>query len=133
MRGFKATSCWFWLACALALTAGGLGWRPGFALAIAISVVHVLVAIEVESSLVSMRVQVRAALLLILLAMWPERLHFLYWAPIVGAWVRVLFDYCLLRRLLSLMPWNSAKPFSLQRVHEAFFGHLPSGNCWAIG
>ena len=32
----------------------------------------------------------------------------MFWAAMLGAMARVVFGYCLMARMLSLMPWNRA-------------------------
>lgn len=65
-------------------------------------------------------VQLRVAYLLLLLLCYPPMMRWLYWLPAVGTVALVVFGYCLLARLLSLLPWNSSEPYTLARLRRTF-------------
>ena len=70
--------------------------------------------------LLAFEVQVRAAYLALLLAgvlpgCWP-----LHAIQFVGVNAMLVFDYCLLARLLSLAPWNRGGPLTRVLLRRAF-------------
>ena len=48
-------------------------------------------------------------------------MRWLYWLPVVGTFALVIFGYCLLARVLSLLPWNLREPHSLGLWRRTFF------------
>jgi hypothetical protein len=47
-------------------------------------------------------------------------LRWLFWLPVVGTLVLVLFGYCLLARTLSLFPWNRRETLSLGLLRRTY-------------
>jgi hypothetical protein len=113
-------SWWAWLATALALGAGLVGWRPGIPLAMAAVAVQAVVLRARARSVRAFPVQVRLAYLaLLLLGCWPP-LRFVHAAQLAGTATLLVFDYCPLARLLSLLPWNRRGRLTLARVRATF-------------
>lgn len=110
------------------LTAGEVGYAPGFALAIGLTLLHLIDFIVRERSLTAFTGQVRLAVLLYLLLSYPQPLQFLFWVPVVGIWARTLFGYCMMARTLSLMPWNRRGPFTRTLLMKTFFSRPVRGN-----
>ena len=73
-----------------------------------------------ERSLGAFPVQLRIAYLLLLLVCYIPSMRWLYWLPVVGTLALVVFGYCLLARVLSLLPWNSREPYSLDLLRRTF-------------
>jgi hypothetical protein len=48
-------------------------------------------------------------------------MRWLYWLPTVGTFALIVFGYCLLARLLSLLPWNGRDAYTLARLRRTFF------------
>jgi hypothetical protein len=120
MRRRRALGFWLWLLTALPLGAGMLGWRPGVAVAIAVTAAQVLHQAARTRSLRAPPVQVRAAylgLLLIGLLPPPRVLHALLLA---GTLSLLVFDYCPLARLLSLLPGNRRAPLTWALLRTTF-------------
>ena len=111
---------WYWLATVVLLTAGVSGWSTGFQLAIGLTVVQAIHFAIRERSMTAFPVQVRVAYLLLLLVALPERLQLIYWLPMIGTWVQVLFGYCTMARTVSLLPWNRNEAFSLGLLKRTF-------------
>jgi hypothetical protein len=108
-------SWWYWRASAAMLTYG-VCWHPmGYCFAGIISMVHIAHFAWREKSLTAFSVQVRLAYLAILMVAAWEPLRILYLAPFVGTWALVLYGYCFLARILSLMPWNRTSPASVDQ------------------
>ena len=109
----RRISWWYWLATVplLGLHLAGLPWALPAAMALcAVQALHF--AVE-DRSLVTFPVQVRLGFLALLLAGAWEPLRFVHWVQLVGTTAFVLTGYCLLARLLSLLPWNRTEPFTL--------------------
>ena len=68
----------------------------------------------------SFSVQVRFWYLVLLFLALPGSLQLIYWVPAAGTWVQVLFGYCTMARLVSLLPWNRSEPFSLLLLQRTF-------------
>jgi len=120
MFEYRTTRWWYWLATVVLLTAGVSGWSTGFLLAIGLTVVQAIHFAIRERSMTAFPVQVRLAYLLLLLVALPERLQLIYWLPMIGTWVQVLFGYCTMARTVSLLPWNRNEAFSLGLLKRTF-------------
>ena len=110
----------FLLVCATGLTLGLTGWNPGFVIAVVMAAVQCIHTIIVQRSLTAFPAQVHITYTLLLLAALPSSMNWLYWMPAIGTWIYLLFDYCLLARMLSMLPINSAEKFSFQLVRSTF-------------
>jgi hypothetical protein len=119
----------YWaLICAL-LVAGLAGRFEAFYAAAAVSVVQLVHYVLRERSLTAFSVQVRlayAAILLIDILWEPLRLH-LWWMAFFTLTV-VLFDWCLLSRIMALMPWNRKEALSWGLVRRTFFSGPVKGS-----
>ncbi len=69
-----------------------------------------------EGDLGAMSVQVRVGYLTMLLAGVLPGMRWLHVLQLVGAILRNLTGYCLLSRLLALLPWNHVEPLTLART-----------------
>ena len=111
---------WYWTSAAGLLGAALAGWQPGLALAtawVAVQLVHYLAR---ERTLRALPVQTRIAYLGILAAgTWPP-LGFLHAVQLAGTCISVTTGYCLLARTVSLLPWNRARPLTIERVWRTF-------------
>jgi len=118
----------YWLATVCLLTAGLAGQPLAFVLAVGLTLVHLAHFLLRERSLRSFPVQVRLGYLVLLLLALPEPLQWIFWIPTVGTWAQVLFGYCTMARLVSLLPWNRSEPFSLRLVGRTFSAPPVRGN-----
>jgi hypothetical protein len=110
----------YWLATAILLNLGLVGWPLGVAAAIGLTVAQLLHFAWRERSLRTLTLQVRALYLaLLLLGLWPP-LAALHLLLAIGVWANVLFDYCAAARMLSLMPWNRRVPLGMRLVERTF-------------
>ncbi|MGD8843385.1 MAG: hypothetical protein PVJ83_07910 [Gammaproteobacteria bacterium] len=128
MRRLTSISWWYWAVTDVMLIAAVLGWREGFATAIAFNLVQALHFLAREQSLTSFPVQVRLSYLALLLAGQVEVLYFIYFVQIAGTTAMVSFDYCPLARLLSLMPWNRNQPLTADLLRRTVFSPPVRGN-----
>lgn len=108
------------LVCGTGLALGLTGWNPGFVIAVIMAAVMCIHTIIVQRSLTAFRAQVHITYTLLLLAALPGSMNWLYWLPAIGTWLYLLFDYCMLARIMSLMPFNSGKRFSFHLVRTTF-------------
>lgn len=128
MLDYKQLNWWYWFATACLLTAGVAGYKIGFVLAIGLSGIQLIHFALREQSVTAFTVQVRFWFLMLVLALYPEPLQIVYWLPLAGTWARSIFGYCLMARLLSLMPWNRHVPFSFDLVLKTFFSRPVRGS-----
>jgi len=112
---------WVWTITAAQLMAGLLGYSLAFIGAIVVTAGQGFVLLVRDRCLAAFSVQLRVAYLLLLLICYPAPMRWLYWLPTVGTFALILFGYCLLARLLSLLPWNSHESFTLARLRRTFF------------
>ena len=109
---------WYWLLTEVAVGASLAGF--GLTVAIALTVLQGIHLGLRSRSAIALPVQVRTAFLgLFLLGCWPP-LHALHWLQLAGTAVLLLFDYCVLARLLSLLPWNRHAPLTRARLRATF-------------
>lgn len=128
MLEYRAISWWYWLVTVGLLTAGVAGWATGFALAIGLTVIQLIHFTIRERSIFSFPIQVRLGYLLLLLVALPGKLQLIYWIPVIGTWAQVVFGYCTMARMVSLLPWNRTEGVSLVLIKRAFFSAPVRGN-----
>jgi len=128
MVEYRALSWWYWLVTVGLLTAGVFGWPTGFLLAIGLTVFQLIHFTLRERSMTAFPVQVRLGYLLLLLIALPENLQGIYWIPTLGTWAQVLFGYCLMARMVSLLPWTRREAFSLGLLKRTFLSAPVRGN-----
>ena len=120
MFQYRHISWWYWLATIPLLVAGLTGRNEAFYYAMALTVVQWIHFALRDRSLASFPVQTRVGYLgLLLLGQW-DPFYFIYYIQLIGTSAMVLFGYCPLARMLSLMPWNCREPFSLSLMKRTF-------------
>ena len=128
MVNYQETSWQYWFVTATLLTAGVAGYPIGFLLAIGLTVVQLIHFAIREGSVSAFPVQVRFWYLVLLLVALPEPVQILYWVPAVGTWAQVIFGYCAMARMVSLLPWNRSEGLSFGLVKKTFFSRPVRGN-----
>ena len=128
MLEYRAISWWYWLVTVGLLTAGVSGWPTGFLLAIGLTLFQLIHFTIRERSITSFPIQVRLGYLLLLLIALPEKLQLIYWIPMIGTWAQVLFGYCTMARMVSLLPWNRKEAFSFALLKRTFLSVPVRGN-----
>jgi hypothetical protein len=120
---------WFyWLLTDLLLIGGLAGWTTGFMQVILLSNIQILHFLYREGRITAFSVQVcYAYLLIILLGQW-QPLSVLLWLQAIGTTATLLFDYCLLARMMALMPWNRDKPLSSQLIRQVMISTPVNGS-----
>ena len=73
-----------------------------------------------ERSLRALSVQLRIAYLALLLVWLYPALNWLFWWPVLGTYALNIFGYCLLARVLYLLPWNRQEPMSGSLMARTF-------------
>jgi hypothetical protein len=109
----RSLGWWYWTATLPLLVAAVVFDHRGlFAPLIAFTTWQGLHFLWRTRSLLAPPVQTRTAYTLLLLAgLWPP-LAFVHWVQVAGTTAMVLFGYCPLARMLSLMPWNRRERLS---------------------
>jgi hypothetical protein len=128
MLDYRSIAWWYWLITVGLLMAGIAGWTVGFTLAIGLTVVQMIHFALRNRSLRSFPVQVRFGYLLLLLLALPHHLQWIYWIPMIGTWAQVLFGYCAMARMVSLLPWNRTGKFSFSLLKQTFLSVPVRGN-----
>ena len=114
-------SWWIWLITACSLTMGLSGMHSGFLFALVLSVLQTLFFYVREGRLAAFPVQLRAAYTLLLVICFFSNGHLLFWLPTIGTFALNFFGYCLMARVLALMPWNRVEPITSDLLIRTFF------------
>lgn len=128
MIEYRELSWWYWLVTVSLLTAGLAGFQSGFWLATGLTLVQLIHFTVVDRSIHSFPVQVRFWYLVYLLICIPEPLQVLYWLPTIGTWAQIFTGYCMMARLVSLLPWNRNEPISTSLLKKTFLSRPVRGN-----
>jgi len=106
----RVRSSWAGIGIVLLAEIVGMGWGGWAAIALAaVQCVHFRVLGWRASSL---RLQVRGVFLMLLVAGLWSPLAGLHAVQLAGVGILLLFDYCLLARLLALAPWPRREPLT---------------------
>jgi len=95
---------------------------------IGLNIVQVIHFIYRERSLIAFPVQVRVTYLGLLCLAQAPFMFWIFWWQLIGTAAMVLFQYCFLARVMSLMPWNKREPWSMSLVKRTFFSAPVTGN-----
>jgi len=124
----RESSWWIWLATGILLALGLAGAGSAFVGAILLSAAQTGSQLRRHASLRAYPVQIRVTYTALLIVCFMPFLRWLYWLPCVGTFALVLFGYCLLARVLSLMPWNRTGQMSFALVRRALLTPPGIGN-----
>jgi hypothetical protein len=119
---------WYWAATAVLLAGALAGWPMGFDPVLALTAGHALHYLLREQTVSAFPVQVRLAYLVLLWQGQIEPLAFINWAQLAGTMVMLVFDYCLLARMVSLLPFNRRAPFTMDAILDTFLSPPVSGS-----
>ena len=111
---------WAWTVIAILLLIGLSDYNPAFLWAMVVTAGQGIVLLVRDRSLTAYSVQLRAAYLLLLLIAYPPPMRWLYWLLALGTIAIVIFGYCFLTRVLSLLPWNSREAYTWDRLRRTF-------------
>lgn len=116
----KEPTWWGWVI-TVGLLALGLAGQPWFFVwAMAFSLAQSIYFISKMRSLKPYTVQIRLAYSGLLGVCSLPFLRWLYWLPTLGTTALVLFGYCLMAQVLSLLPWNRYEPLTLSLLRRTF-------------
>lgn len=118
---------WAWTTTVVLLGIGLSGYPQALVGAMLVTIGQGAVLLARDRSPMAFSVQLRVAYLLLLLVSYPPGMRWLYWLPAIGTFVLVVFGYCLLARCLSLLPWNSSEPYTLDRLRRTFLSRPDLG------
>lgn len=128
MLDYKDYGWWYWLASCVSLwlAVSGVGGAYEIALLIgAAQLVHFLLA---ERSATAFSVQIRTGYLSVLLLALPEGYQWILWVPALGTLARVVTGYCIMARMLMLVPFNRSQPLTGLFIKTAFLAKPVRGN-----
>jgi len=117
----KEPSGWAWLIIAVLLAFGLFGFEYALYAAVAFSTLQSGWFLWKYADFKPYSVQVRLAYTVYLFVALLPGLHWMVWLPTVATFVRVLSGYCLMARMLSLMPWNRSAQLTPELVWDTFF------------
>lgn len=127
---YKEPIWWAWLATAISIAIGLAGYRAGFYAAIILSALQIVWLAMAERSVWTLPVQVRIAYTTCLVVYEVLAFRGGYWFTAAGTTAFLVFGYCLLARLLSLMPWNLREPVTMPLVRRTFLTPPALGNVY---
>lgn len=128
MFDYKDYGWWYWLASTICLWVAVTVNPLAYELALIIATVQLVHFSFAEGGLTKFPVQIRMGYLSFLLLSMPESLQWLLWVPAIGTLARVMFGYCIMARMLMLLPFNRQIALSWKFVKEAFFTPPVRGN-----
>ena len=112
---------WAWALTTVLLLAGLFGYDQALIGAAGVTAAQGLIVLARDRSLRAYSVQLRSAYLLLVLICALPHTRWLYWSLVAGTLALILFGYCFLTRVLSLLPWNSGEAYTLDRLRRTFF------------
>jgi hypothetical protein len=112
---------WVWLIMACLLLIGLVGFSEAFLAALLLSSIQSVLFLARECAVKAFSVQLRLAYTLLLIVCFPPPIRWLYWLPALGTFALVVFGYCLMARVLSLLPWNRTEPITVDLLRRTFF------------
>jgi hypothetical protein len=119
---------WYWAATTLLLTgvvAGNAQCLQAVIFLNAVQVIHFMIR---ERSLSAFPVQVRITYFGLLFLAQAPFMVWIFWWQLIGTAAMVLFEYCFLARLLSLLPWNKKESYSKEMIKRTFLSGPVKGN-----
>lgn len=110
----KEPTWWVWFITVVLLALGLAGQPQYFGWATALALAQAVFYLRKMRSFKPYAVQIRLAYTALLGVSFVPALRWLYWLPTLGTLALLLFGYCLMARLLSLLPWNRTAPLNRQ-------------------
>lgn len=118
----------YWAATTILLVGVVSGCSYCLPVVIGLNIAQVIHFIYREKSLMAFPVQVRVVYLGLLFLAQAPFMFWIFWWQLIGTAAMVLFQYCFLARVMSLMPWNKSEPWSMDLVKRTFFTAPVTGN-----
>jgi hypothetical protein len=111
---------WVWLVMTCLLLIGLTSVPEAFLAALFLSIVQSVLFLVQERAFKAFPVQLRLAYTLLLIICFFPPIRWLYWLPALGTFALVIFGYCLMARMLSLLPWNRTEPITADLLRRTF-------------
>jgi hypothetical protein len=111
---------WVWLVTACLLLIGLMGIPEAFPAALLVLIAQSVLFFARERAFKAFPVQLRLAYTLLLIICFFPPIRWLFWLPAVGTFALVIFGYCLMARILSLLPWNRTETITADLLHRTF-------------
>ena len=111
---------WVWPVTACLLLVGLMGMPEAFLAALLLSIAQSVLFFARERTFKAFPVQLRFAYTLLLIICLVPPMRWIYWVPAVGTFALVIFGYCLLARMLSLLWWHRAEPITVDLLRRTF-------------
>ena len=118
----------YWAATTLLLIGVVTGIDYSLEAVIALNAIQVFHFLLREKSLVAFPVQVRITYFGLLFLAQAPFMFWIFWWQLIGTAAMVLFQYCFLARLVSLMPWNLKEPLTPAVIKRTFFSAPVQGS-----
>lgn len=122
---------WYWAATTVLLLCAAFNIEHSMQAVIALNVIQVIHFIIREKSLTAFPVEVRVTYLAMLIVSMAPYMIWIFWWQLIGTLAMVMFRYCFLARLMSLMPWHLATnntAFNFNLVKRTFLTAPVAGN-----
>jgi hypothetical protein len=111
---------WVWLVTAGLLLIGLMGMPETFLVALLLSIAQSALFIARERAFKAFPVQLRLGYTLLLIICFWSPIRWLFWLPAVGTFALVIFGYCLMARMLSLLPWNCTESVTADLLRRTY-------------
>jgi hypothetical protein len=111
---------WVWLVTACLLQIGLMGMPEAFLAALLLSITQSVLFFARERTFKAFPVQLRFAYTLLLIICLFPPMRWIYCVPAVGTFALVIFGYCVMARMLSLLPWNRVEPITVDLLRRTF-------------
>lgn len=111
---------WIWLITLATMVVGLAGHHAAFITATVLTFAHSLLFWRRSGDFRAISVQIRFAYALLLAVSYLPQLRWLYWLSAIGAAAMLVFGYCLMGRMLSLLLWNRTEPVTLDLLRRTF-------------
>ena len=132
MNRLKEKDWWFWFVTDCLLFNHLAEWPVDIFLSIApvigFTAVHAVYYMARDKRIASFPLQVRLAYILLLIMGSWRPLEFIHWIQLFGTTALLVYDYCLLARIMTLMPWNRNRPFSIELAWNTFITKPVAGS-----
>jgi hypothetical protein len=111
---------WVRLVTACLLLIGLTGISEAFFTAILLLIAQSVLFFARERTFKAFSVQLRLAYTLLLIICFFPPIRWLFWLPAVGTFALVIFGYCLMARMLSLLSWNRTETITADLLRRTF-------------
>jgi len=118
----------YWAATTILLIGVVSGSALSLQAVIVLNAIQVLHFVYREKSITAFPVQVRLTYFGMLFLAQAPYMVWIFWWQLIGTSAMVLFEYCFLARLLSLLPWNKQEDYSFEMIKRTFLTAPVKGN-----